>query len=228
MQGSRRGTVSVGVSPAVAVLLIPSAIKSLLSAYPDITIRVVDTLFPLAFGSLRDGQLDCLIGPLPYGKTAEAAPAREFAIETLFISEVGVTARRHHPLARARSLRELVDADWLVLGPPNGPGAVIGEAFELVGLGRPRFVVTSDSFTAAQALIRETDLLATMPLRLLAPGGQLGGTLVHVPIAEAIREARVSLITRADVPLTPAAQAFVAHVRRAARLLVGPVKVKRS
>lgn len=228
MQGSRRGTVSVGVSPAAAVLLAPSAIKSLLQDYPEVKVRIVDSLFPLAFGSLRDGQLDCLIGPLPYGPGTDAGRLpREFEVEALFISEVGVAARPGHPLASARSVRDLAHADWLVVGPPGGPGAAISDAFEKAGVGPPHFVVTCDSFTAAQAILRETDLLASMPLRLLGPGGLLEGSLVQVPVAEALREARVCLITRADVPLTPAAQAFIAHVRRAARLLVGRLKVGR-
>lgn len=82
-------------------------------------------------------------------------------------------------------------------------------------------VVVSDSFTAMQSLLRETDLLAPLPLRLIDKERPRKAVFSQIVIKEPLRPVRVALVTRSDVPLTPAAQALVAQVRRAARLLVG-------
>ena len=84
--------------------------------------------------------------------------------------------------------------------------------FARAGVEPPARVTNADTL-AALALLRDTDLAAFAPAPLLAQPEARG--LVAVPCALAPGPLRLVLITRAEVPLTPAAAQF-AHCLRVA------------
>lgn len=218
MRGQKTGRVAVGVSPVSAALILPAAIDSLLRVYPDASIKVVDTIFPSALERLSDGELDFVVGPMPLSVASKAASA--FDARALFYSKLGVLARAKHPLIHASSVSELDGASWVIIGSPTGPSSLMEGMFREAGFGVPHIAVMSDSLTAIQTLVRTTDLLALLPLELASEGGPLEEGVRQIRLAAPSASIRISLITRRDKPLTPAAQALAAQVGRAARMLV--------
>ncbi|NMM28929.1 MAG: LysR family transcriptional regulator [Glaciimonas sp.] len=218
MRGQKTGTVAVGGSPVSAALLLPAAIDSLLKLYPDVSVKVVDTIFPNSLERLSDGELDFVVGPMPLAVASKAASA--FEATALFYSKLGVLARADHPLIHASSVSELDAANWVIIGSPTGPSSLMEVMFREAGLGVPHIAVMSDSLAAIGPLVRNTDLLALLPLDLASHGGPLEAGVAQIRLAAHSPSIRISLITRRDKPLTPAAQALVAQVRRAARILV--------
>ena len=58
-------TLSVGVSPAAALVLAPNTIAAFQSRWPQVRIHLVDALYPKMLEQLRSGELDLALGPLP-------------------------------------------------------------------------------------------------------------------------------------------------------------------
>lgn len=218
MRGQKTGTITVGVSPVSAALIVPAAIDSLLKEYPGACVRVVETIFPSAIERLVDGELDFVVGPTPAKPARKTASA--FEATALFYSEIGILSRATHPLRDAGSVAELRGASWVIIGTPGGPSALMESMFRQAGLGLPHIAVMSESLTAIQALVRTTDLLALLPLRLASRGGPFEHGMARIRLPAPVSSLRISLITRRDGPLTPAAQALAAQVRCAAQALV--------
>ena len=214
MRGGTTGMVAVGVSPVPAAFLLPVALEAALRTYPDMRLRVTDTLFPDALERLRNGEFDCLVGPMPLS-SANAG----FTHRPLFFSEVGVLGRRGHPLERSRSVNELVDARWVIIGSPGGPAAMMDALFAEAGLPHPKVVVLSDSLTTIYGFLAKTDLLTLLPVQLAGPGGPLEGVAARIDVLANPLTRRVSVITVAGKPLTPAAQRLTAALKQAGRTL---------
>ena len=144
-------------------------------------------------------------------------PQGEFAVELLFRNEVIVAARKGHPKARARSLRELSGGEWLRSGPPGGPSIVLEDAYQAMGLTTPNYHLQCESFLALPEIVAISDTLAIVPWQMLEQP-QTRGRLVRIPVREKLKPIEINLLTRAGVPLTPIAKEFVAILRSLTRL----------
>jgi DNA-binding transcriptional LysR family regulator len=80
-------------------------------------LRLLDTLYPRWVALVRAGEVDFAIGPVPADRLDT-----DLASRALFSSRSVIVVRRGHPLARARSLAALADADLVLTGPAGGPG----------------------------------------------------------------------------------------------------------
>ena len=69
--------------------------------------HVIEGFYPTLESDLRNGSIDFYVGPAP-----DDALADELLQEKLFDNTRTVLCRKNHPLAKARSLRELADAEW--------------------------------------------------------------------------------------------------------------------
>jgi DNA-binding transcriptional LysR family regulator len=213
LSGSRAGTLSVGASTAPAMGVLPHAVVKLRKTWPDAKIRVADTSYPNVLADLREGRFDLAIAPR-FGP--EPVPAAEFSVERLFQNEVVVAVRKGHPRARARSLREFTDSEWLRSGPRGGPATVLEDAYHDIGLPPPDCHVQCESFLALPEIVAISDVVAMVPWQMLEQPG-VRERLVRVPVREKLKPIEINLLVRAGVPLTPIAKDFVAILRTLAR-----------
>ena len=96
------GSVSIAVSPTVALTLLPRAFAAFSRDLPGATLNVDDALTATDLARLRDGSLDFIVTH----QLSNAIPdPDEFASIPLFRTAFAVVARSRHRLARARSLR---------------------------------------------------------------------------------------------------------------------------
>jgi len=114
---SAHARVGVGVSPAAAMVLMPGALQRVRARWPQVQVRLVDALFPSSLTLVRSGEIDLAVGPLP-----PQGAGRDLLSQALFDAHTVLAARRGHPLAGAQRLGELIDADWVLAGPAQGPG----------------------------------------------------------------------------------------------------------
>jgi LysR family transcriptional regulator, regulator of abg operon len=203
--------VSLGLSPAAAILLAPGALARFAARWPQVRLRVVDALVPRALTQVRAGELDFAIGPLPL----EGA-GRDLLVQALFDSEDVIAARRGHRMARAKRLAELVDAAWVLTGPAGGPGDPASLGFEALGLQRPEVKLECESFSTLLALMPSRDLVGIMPRGFFERyAGRMD--LLELPIDDPLPTVSIHAVARADSPLTLPAQrlldAFVQEAR---------------
>jgi DNA-binding transcriptional LysR family regulator len=207
MRGSLAGGVSVAISPSPAKVLLPQALRRFHKDFPQVRVRVRESVYPDTLRMLREGQADLAVGALPPLPRALAA---EFHSEMLYRNTLVVAGRQDHPMAAATSLADLLACQWLQHGPANGPGALLEPTFRAHQLPPPVPRVLSDSYTASFSILEHSDALSLLPERLIRhqPG------LIALALRETMPTWDVSMIYRTASPLTPAAQALAQALRR--------------
>ena len=215
LAGQRANAVSVGVASVVGGWLIPPVLAEFHAAWPETGVRTVEgtqeTLLPL----LREGALDfavCLrLDPESTGG---------FNVRPLARVRLTVVGRKGHPLRKARSLRELAGAHW-VMSRPRGPG-VLEQAFAAEGLALPDSAVECESHGLKLAILASTDALGLVSKPMLQEAGGRA-LLEEIPLDKPFPLMTFGIYTRADTRPSPAARAFAnglaAHCRQVLRLL---------
>ena len=209
VRGLTTGKVDIALSSAAQISLFPHTLEPFRKRYPDVSLVIRDGLFPNIEPLLKDGEIDFYVGPLP-----ELAPAKEFIVEKLFDNTRMVLGRKGHPLAKARSLRDLADARWIGTSVTVERGAEFSPIFERYGLAKPVVEMHLMSTLAITLAAAHSDLLILVPEQWLnfAPVAE---KLTVFPIQEPLPAAPICIVTRARLPLTPAAQFFADLFRRA-------------
>ncbi|MDN7645226.1 LysR family transcriptional regulator [Burkholderia cenocepacia] len=199
------GSVSIAVSPTVALTILPRAFAAFTRDLPGATLNVDDALTATDLARLRDGSLDFIVTH----QLSNALPdPDEFASIPLFRTAFAVVARSRHRLARARSLRELVDAHWCVPRYGEGGDDLIRSIFMPFGLDVPKRVVHCPSFAATLGLVSQTEALGVFARPLAEVERQSRG-IVALNLAEPMPALTVAIVMRRHALLTPAALHFI-------------------
>lgn len=212
LAGGDAGTVAFGVS-AAAMLLIPDALSQFRRDHPVAYVRIIEGAPHALLPFLRDETLDFFIGPRAAGPVDPQIKSRP-----LFRVPLVVAGRRGHPLRRARSLRELADAPWLLFSASGWPGAMLEQAFTAAGLPRPQSMIQCESYATAISLLGRTDTLGLLPPQQLADA-VTRGLLQEIAVNDPIPPVAFAMFTRADTPLTAVATSMVRAITTTARRL---------
>jgi LysR family transcriptional regulator of abg operon len=214
LRGAREGTLAIGAAPGPALDLLPGVLPRLRRRWREATLRVMDVSPPEVLPALRQGAIDLALsvrlGPL-------AEPASDCLVEPLYAIEPAIIARRGHPLAGARSLAALRDAEWIQTGPA-GVTPALPQAFEAAGLPPPRYRIDCQSFLALPALVAQSDLLAVVPSQI-AIREERARRVVRLNVRDPLPGRPIGLFRRADVPLTPIARECAEILRELAAAL---------
>jgi len=198
-RGAIPAHVTVAITPAAALTILPDAFYTFRSRFPDAQVNIVEGFPASALPQLHDGTLDFAVLAL----SGNQQPA-EFSHVELYKSRILIVARQGHGLESATSLAELVDADWLMNPVPESPSQMLLHAFSAHGLPAPKRIVGCQSYGISQSLLQGGDFLAAMPEQLLEFERKRGPVSV-LDIREQLPEISLQLITRRETPLTPAA-----------------------
>lgn len=210
MRGQVTGRVCVGLSTVSHLALLPHALSAFRQRYPDVFLDMAEGLFPTMEGALKDGNLDFYVGPLP-----ETPLSKDFVVERLFENERVVLARKGHPLADARSLRELVDARWITTSLTVQNDAELGPLFARHGLPSPRVQMQAHSALTMIVAAANSDLLTMLP-RQWCEFPWVSGLLHTIDVKELLPAPAMHIVRRVRLPLTPAAEYLCDLMRRAA------------
>lgn len=208
-RGRATGQVTVALSSAAQISLLPHALSAFRKQYPEVRLNIRDGLFPTIETRLRDGDIDFYVGPLP-----EFTPTKELLVEKLFENTRVVLGRQGHPLGKARTLAELGEARWIATSVTADSGAELEPLFERHGLPKPIVEMHLAAGLALAPAVASTDLLIMVPEQWLSLP-LAAEHLMAFDLAEALPAAPICLVTRARLPLTPAAQVFADLFARA-------------
>jgi len=207
--GGDKGEVAVCLSIVAHFALLPVALPLFQKRFDNVHLQIVEGSFPAVEGRLRDGSMDFYIGPAP-----KPAPSRELVVEKLFDNTRRVFARRGHPLAHARSLRELAGASWITTGTTSDAEAEFNILFVRNKLPPPRSVIKAESMLSALMTLMSSDALA-MTLRQYDEFALTRNALQIIDIQEPLPAPAIVIVRRAGLPLTPAADYLCDMFRRA-------------
>ncbi len=208
LRGETHGTVRACLSTVPHIALLPHALRPFRARYPDVHFDLIDGLFPAVEAALKDGTIDCYIGPPP-----AQLPAGELVVEKLFDNKRVIMGRKGHPLAKARSLRDLTDAQWITTSVTYKAAEELGPIFEQFGLPPPRLVMQAHSALTFIVAVAYSDLLTMLPVQWTR-FPLTRDTLQRINVAEPLPGPPICIVRRAALPLTPAAEYFCDMVRR--------------
>ena len=209
LKGLMTGHVSVGLSMASSIALLPNLLKPFAERFPGVRLKVTEGLFPEMRRKIAEGDIDFYIGPM-----VEFPQPRELMVEQLIKSERIVLGRVGHPLRTARSLAELAGAGWVGTSVASTGVAEPENIFAIQGLLAPRIEIETQSFLSMIIIAATSDLLAMLPRMCLQYPG-IDSLLTRIKV-ERVAAPSICLVRRANLPLTPAAEFLSDVVRRAA------------
>lgn len=200
--GDEEGTLVAGLSIMPHVGLLPHALPAFKQRYPRVRIKLIEGLFPDLEGRLRNGALDFYLGATP-----RQPPAPGLLSKLLFENSRAVVGRLGHPLAKAKSLKELLAAEWATTSLDYNAEADLVGVFASHGLAPPRVMLQAASALSLLVALAYSDLLAFVPVQW-AELALTRNALQAIPIREQIPAPSIVMIRRPDLPLTPAAEFF--------------------
>jgi DNA-binding transcriptional LysR family regulator len=211
LRGAGSGSVAIGIAPSIS-LLMPEAMARFREKYPAAQVRIVEGVRTATLPAVRDETLDFAIGQNPGGP-----PESGLRFRPLLRPQLVVAGRKGHPLAQARSLRELGGASWLVFNP-LGSGNMLERAFAVAGVATPSALVQCESHATALALMARSDVLGLLYEQTFTD--PLASRYFHrFELEESIPAPSVGMYLRADTPLTPVAAAMAQAVTATLRAL---------
>jgi DNA-binding transcriptional LysR family regulator len=204
-RGLREGRLRIALSHFATIALLPRVIPAFRERWPGVRLDIAPPSFDL-FG-LREGTPHFAVVSLPVERLGT-----EFSARAVYATTVAVVARPGHPLAKARRLAELAQAEWVLPSLKSSTARGLEKAFRKARLPLPRCMVTCETLTGLETLVAHTDLVAAIPLEVQRARAPANG-LQRVPVEEPIEGPRVAIVRWADTHPTPAAadleQAFV-------------------
>ena len=206
--GNDEGSVVAALSIMPHVGMLPRALTTFQQRYPRVQLQLIEGLFPDIESGLREGAIDFYLGAAPRG-----APAPGLRMQVLFENTRAVVCRKGHPLAGARALKTLAQADWAITAVDYNAEDDIARLFDSHGLPAPRVLLRARSAMTIMVALAHSDLLAMLPVQW----GEFPltrDTLQTIRIREVLPAPAIVLVQRPDLPLTPAAEFFCDVLRR--------------
>ena len=211
LQGGAAGSVTVGLSIAPHITILPKVLGPFRARYPAVRLHVIEGFYSNLESGLQDGSIDFVIGPAP-----ERPVSAGLLQELLFANLRTILCRNGHPLSAVGSLAELAGAEWATTSVTLRAEEEMGELFERHGLAPPRLALRSQSALTLMIALAHSDLLAMVPMQWkeFTPAA---GLMTTIRVRERLPAPNIVLIRRAGLPLTPAANSLLDLMRTAAR-----------
>lgn len=210
LKGNLTGEVRVGTISTASLLLIPEALTRFQARMPDVQMFFNKAGFPGYATELREGKLDLVLTTsLPEERQSE------FEVIPLVSLRQAIACRHDHPLAKATSLTELSDARWILPYRLGEKGDKLSPLFERHGVPAPSQAIHCTSFTIANALMRDADILS-FPNQLLLQHPTISRDFTAIPVREELPCVDMALVMCKEANLTPAVTYFIECLREVA------------
>ncbi|MDO8778261.1 MAG: LysR substrate-binding domain-containing protein [Burkholderiaceae bacterium] len=214
--------VRLGVSLDPSLSLVPAVLRDFRATFPQATIHITQRSSSELLNAIRDNRLDLAVTRLP-----DMMEEGDLRVEFLYDTAAAIVARKGHPLRHARSVQDLAESEWIVVGDPAKPGQQdesIRELFIQQKLGRPRFAAVSDSLFGVISTLLESDCVARMPAALLSHP-LASEALTEIRVHEQLEFAyRVGIVSKAGRRLGRETSQLVAMLKSFSRMTRGSAR----
>lgn len=208
LKGRSTGEVSLAVSTATSMSLMPRAVAEFRRRHPDVVLKISESFFAPIEREVLDGRIDFYVGPF------DGTGAQAFLVEQLFENRRMVVARHGHPLAAVTTLAELVGARWIrQTQSSRSTEGDFDQMFADAGLPPPSIAIHARSALISMVTIANSDLLTVLPQQWL--DFPMTAALVAPLKIKSVGAAPMCIVRRRDLPLTPMAEHLCDLMRRA-------------
>jgi LysR family transcriptional regulator, regulator of abg operon len=208
-------SISVGVSIEPLIRFVHAVIDDFRTRLPKVTLRLKQSVASQLLSDVREGRVEFAVLRLPSDFTAP-----DLSVVVLCDAESAVICRQGHPCARYRSIRDLAEQDWIVLGDQSLPGTAndsIRDLFIRHGLNPPRIAAVTDSFFGAISMLTQSNWLARLP-RSVLDHPLTKDRFTAIPIAEKMLATKIAIVQKSTHHLTAEAQTLAAMLQSYARI----------
>lgn len=207
------GNVTVGIGESFAGDIVAEAILALHRTSPRLRVNVVEGYSESLLERFYVGEFDFVAVGVSNFSLREG-----YRAEVVYSVNDVVACRPQHPLLATKKLRlsDLEGYGWLV--PYSRPTDldVITETFTAEGLAPPTRFIGTDAYRIGMKVQSQSDLLVmTSPTLVTNPFARKTHGIRILPIDRPTVRRNASLVFNEHRPLTPAADAFLAHLRHA-------------
>ncbi|MEO1557695.1 MAG: LysR substrate-binding domain-containing protein, partial [Pseudomonadota bacterium] len=212
--GEERGTFVLGSLPLARTSIVPKAIHALVSSVDGFQIRVVEGRYAELLRSLREGDLDCLIGALRH-----PAPAEDIDQELLFRDALAIVAHPDHPLAgrTLASLDETLGYPWIAPPKETPAGQYLFETLRIHDRPKTPVSVVSSSMAILRGVLAEGPYLSVVSRHQINVDEALGAiTTLDIPLEGHMRD--IGLTYRRGWQPTETQSRFIEFLRMFATL----------
>jgi DNA-binding transcriptional LysR family regulator len=214
LAGEMRSRLFIGAQRVVCSSLLASAVNSVLSAYPDASVRIIEGSYRQLLHELRSGRIDFVFGALerPGGVT-------DVVEEALFQDPYCVAGRHDHPLLCAPNLglAELAGLGWILPGRDSQRSRAFEQMFSKAER-RPCSCIRVSGISTQISILTSSDRVTLLPRHDLALESQFS-MLAALPVELPIARTPEGLTTRADWVANPIQSWFCDRLRDRAREL---------
>jgi DNA-binding transcriptional LysR family regulator len=165
----------------VELTLLPTLLAQVWNAAPHVDVRVA-TLAGDVYELLAMGELDLGIGV--FGQLGEPTPPRGVRLRRVITDGFTCVVREGHPHVGNRlRLEDFLVRSHALVAPRGGAGSIVDTALAAVGKKR-RIALQVPHFLVAPHIVRQTDLVLTLPSRVAQSLGPLLGLRQLTPPIE--------------------------------------------
>ena len=209
-QGLDAGTFNLGSLPLARTVIVPRAAHATVEDNPGFQIRVIDGRYAELLRSLREGDLDCLIGALRH-----PAPADDVTQEPLFMDELAIVAHPRHPLAGRRdvTLQETLAYPWVAPPKTTPAGSFLFETLRIDRQPVTPVRVVSSSLVMLRGILAEGDYVSIVSRHQIGVD-QRAGHIVPLDVPLEGSQRAIGLTYRSAWRPTARQRRFLDHLRR--------------
>jgi len=188
--GRERGTFVLGSLPLARTTIVPKAIHAMVSTEQGFQVRVVEGRYAELMKSLREGDIDCLIGALRHPQ-----PAEDIHQEPLFNDALAIVAHPDHPLASQHDLQleETLDFPWIAPPKDTPAGQYLFETLRIDERPDTPVRAVSSSMAVLRGVLAQGPYISIVSRHQVEVDEDLGViATLDVPLSGHIREIGLS------------------------------------
>ncbi len=169
--GEDKGTFVLGSLPLARTSIVPKAIHAMTTSRKGVQVRIIDGRYSELLRSLREGDVDCLIGAL-----RSPHPAEDVVQKGLFRDELSIVAHPNHPLASqsAVSLQDTLAYPWVAPPKETPAGQYLFETLRIQDLDRSPVRVVSSSMAVLRGVLSEGNYVSIVSRHQIGVEARLG------------------------------------------------------
>jgi LysR family pca operon transcriptional activator len=216
-RGDVPGSVSIGVLPTVATVLLPPALATFRQQWPMVSVSVWTDSNAQLLERLKAGEVDFVVG-----RVSDPQGMHGLSFEQIYREPLAVAVRRDHPLCFETPLQPAMLARFPVVVPPFG--TLIRQSAESVltafGAHALMAFVETLSVSLGRSLALSNDAVWFVPAGTVERDISLG-LLVALAMPFAGTDEPIGLIRRNDAARTPVEESLIDAMREAGRARIG-------
>lgn len=208
--GQESGRFVLGSLPLARTLIVPKAIHAMVSTVDGFQVRVVEGRYTELLRSLREGDIDCLIGALRH-----PTPAEDIHQEFMFSDALCLVAHPNHPLAAkpGLSLEDTLAFPWIAPPKDTPAGQYLFETLRLQDRPETPVRAVSSSMAILRGVLAEGPYISVVSRHQIKVDEDLGAiAALKVPLRGHVRD--IGLTYRVGWRPTKTQEQFIGFLRQ--------------